>query len=63
MLGNGKEARIVKIYPPVVLKTSITVKRVIAQYNIVRRAAVLCGWMASKPAFQEPFCIPHQGTE
>ena len=43
MLGNGKEALIVKIYLPVLLKTSVTVKRVIVQYNIVRLAAVLGG--------------------
>jgi hypothetical protein len=43
MLGNGKEALIVKIYLPVFLKTSVTVKRVIAEYNIVRLAAVLGG--------------------
>jgi hypothetical protein len=43
MLGNGKEALIVKIYLPVLLKTSISVKHVIVQYNIVRLAAVLGG--------------------
>jgi hypothetical protein len=43
MLSNGKEAHILKIYPPLVLKTSVTVKHVIAQYNVVRLAAVLGG--------------------
>jgi len=43
MLSNGKEALILNIYPPLVLKTSVTVTHVIAQYNIVRLADVLGG--------------------
>jgi len=63
MLSSGKDALILKIYLPLVLKTSVTVKHVIVQYNIVRLAAVLGGWMASKQMFQEWLFIPHQENE
>jgi hypothetical protein len=43
MLSIGKEALIVNIYLSVLLETSITLKCVILQYNIVRPAAVLGG--------------------